>query len=179
MFFRKRKNADRDAREAEPPVTTSPFRRIVTGHDRSGRSVLLGLDTLRPVTIGTGDAAFAQVWATPTVPANLNDDSDGTQAAGRTLQGGSMIRVVDFLPGRKSPMHRSWSIDYGIVLSGELELVLDGGTVQHLGVGDIVVQRGTNHLWHNPGLMPSRVVFVLIEALPIEVDGRHLPETLA
>lgn len=171
MFFR-RKKATRDF--AGAPAATTPFRRIVTGHDRAGWSILRSIDTLRPVTTGTGEAALAQVWSTPEVPANLNDDSDGTRGPGD--EGGSMIRVVDFLPGRKSRMHRSWSIDYAIVLDGEIELQLDGGEVEHLETGDIVVQRGTSHLWRNPGTEPCRVVFVLIEAIPVAIEGHLLRE---
>ncbi len=177
MFFRKRKAADRNPPFPDVPAATTPFRRIVTGHDRDGWSILYGVDLLRPITTEAGDAAFAQVWATPEVPANLNDDSDGAgAAAGR---GGSLVRVVDFLPGRKSRLHRSWSIDYAIVLNGTLELQLDGGAVQRLGAGDILVQRGTSHLWPHPGPDPCRVVFVLIEAVPVAVDGRLLPEAHA
>ncbi|MDB5703612.1 MAG: cupin protein [Sphingomonas bacterium] len=172
MFFRKRKAADR--RVGNDLAVTTPFHRIVTGHDRGGWSILQSVDTLRPVTTGAGDVAFAEVWATPEVPANLNDGSDGGRVSGDT--GGSMIRVVDFLPGRKSRMHRSWSIDYAIVLDGEIELQLDSGEVQHLDTGDIVVQRGTNHLWRNPGTEPCRVVFILIEAVPVAVNGQLLPE---
>lgn len=173
MFFRKRKTADQATALPEVPTATTHFRRIVTGHDRDGWSVLRGVDMLRPVTGGAGDVAIAEVWATPEVPANLNDGSDGAQAGGT---GGSMVRVVDFLPGRKSRMHRSWSIDYAIIVSGEIELQLDSGAVQHLAGGDVVVQRGTNHLWRNPGTIPCRIAFVLIEAVPVAVNGRVLPE---
>ena len=173
MFFRKRKPAGGPG-VSDPPAVTTPFRRIVTGHDDAGWSVVWSVDTLRPVTTRSGEAALAQVWATPEVPANLNDDSDGERMPGD--EGGSMIRVVDFLPGRKSRLHRSWSIDYAIVLDGEIELQLDGGEVEQLQTGDIVVQRGTSHLWRNPGTEPCRVVFVLIEAVPIAVNGKLLPE---
>jgi quercetin dioxygenase-like cupin family protein len=173
MFFRKKKAA-RDAALSDAPAVTTPFRRIVTGHDDAGWSILRSIDTLRPVTAGNGEAALAHVWATPEVPANLNDDSDGARMP--EDEGGSMIRVVDFLPGRKSRLHRSWSIDYAIVFDGEIELQLDSGEVQHLDAGDIVVQRGTNHLWRNPGEEPCRVVFVLIEAIPVAVNGQLLRE---
>ena len=173
MFFRKRKQP---ALEDLPdsPAVTAPFHRIVTGHDDNGWSIVRSVDLLRPVAAGTRDAAFAQVWSTPEVPANLNDGSDGLR--GPAEQGGSLIRVVDFLPGRKSRMHRSWSIDYAIVFSGEIELQLDSGEVQHLVEGDILVQRGTNHLWRNDSDEPCRVIFVLIEALPVAVNGYILPE---
>lgn len=156
---------------------TSPFRRIVTTHDDQGRSVIRTIDTLTPSLIDSGDAAFQLVWATPTVPVDLNDGTDGMLPAGKTLHGGSVIRIVDMLPGRASPLHRSWSIDYGIVLSGDLELELDDGSVTALSAGDIVVQRATNHLWRNPSPdQVCRIVFVLIEAKPVMAGGRVLPE---
>lgn len=154
-----------------------PIRRIVTGYTLEGVSVVRSDDQLHPAPLESGDAAFQLVWTTPTVPAQLNDDADGPIPAGLTLKGGSVIRVVDMAPGRASPLHRSYSIDYGIVLSGDLELELDGGDIVRLGPGDIVVQRGTNHLWRNPS--PDkicRIVFILIEADPITAGGRTLPE---
>lgn len=174
MFFRKRKAPDRDS-FPDAPAVTAAFRRVVTGHDPQGWSIVRSVDTLRPVTTELGEVAFAQVWATPEVPANLNDRSDGAGATGD--RGGSLVRVVDFLPGRKSRLHRSWSIDYAIVVSGELELQLDSGMVEHLVAGDIVIQRGTSHLWRNAGEDPCRVVFVLVEALPVMVGGQLMPET--
>lgn len=158
-------------------MTHGSFRRIVTTHDDEGLSIVRSDDALGTVPIDSGDAAFRLIWATPGVPADLNADTDGELSAGKTLKGGSVIRMVDMLPGCSSPMHRSWSIDYGIVLSGQLELELDGGEVISLSAGDVVVQRATNHLWRNPSPdSVCRIVFVLIEALPIEVGGRVLPE---
>ena len=158
-------------------MSALPVRRIVTTHDPEGRSVIRSDEQLTPAPIPSGDADFQLIWTTPAVPANLNDASDGPIPAGLTLNGGSVIRVVDMLPGKSSPLHRSYSIDYGIILSGELELELDSGDVVALSAGDIVVQRGTNHLWRNPSVdTVCRIVFVLIEALPVEVDGRVLPE---
>jgi quercetin dioxygenase-like cupin family protein len=156
---------------------TRPFRRIVTDHNDHGLSVIRAVDTLTPSLIDSGDAAFQLVWATPTVPVDLNDGSDGMLRAGKTLHGGSVIRIVDMLPGKASPLHRSYSIDYGIVLSGELELELDDGSVTPLAAGDIVVQRATNHLWRNPSPdQICRIAFILIEAKPVMAGGRILPE---
>lgn len=153
------------------------FRRIVTTHDGAGRSVVQADEMLTPSPIPSGDADFALVWTTPDVPVDLNRGDDGPAAAGLTLNGGSVIRIVDMLPGRASPMHRSFSIDYGVVLSGMLELELDGGDVVALAAGDIVVQRGTNHLWRNPSPdTVCRIAFILIEAAPIVIDGRVLEE---
>lgn len=153
------------------------FRRIVTGHDAAGLGVFVSTDTLSPTLIDTGDAAFQLIWATPEVPVDLNAGTDGPGAAGKTLHGGSVIRMVDMLPGRSSPMHRSFSIDYGIILSGKLELELEGGAVETLQAGDIVVQRGTNHLWRNPSTdTVCRIVFILIEARPVLIHGKQLEE---
>lgn len=156
---------------------TQPFRRIVTDHRDDGLSIIRAVDTLTPSLIDSGDAAFQLVWATPGVPVDLNDGSDGMLPAGRTLHGGSVIRIVDMLPGKASPLHRSYSIDYGIVLSGALELELDDGSVTPLAAGDIVVQRATNHLWRNPSpTQTCRIAFILIEAKPVMAGGRVLPE---
>lgn len=156
---------------------TGSFKRVVTTHDAQGVSIVHSNDTLTPARIPTGEADFQLVWTTPTVPADLNRGDDGVQEAGLTLKGGSVIRIVDMLPGKVSPMHRSFSIDYGIVLSGELELELDGGEVINLEAGDIVVQRGTNHLWRNPSATSTcRIAFILVEAAPIVIDGKVLEE---
>lgn len=163
--------------QSEEGYMAKTFHRIVTDHDAHGVSIVRSRDALTPTPIPSGDADFQLVWTTPTVPVDLNAATDGVSEAGLTLNGGSVIRIVDMLPGRASPMHRSFSIDYGIVLSGELELELDGGSVTHLVAGDIFVQRGTNHLWRNPSAdTVCRIVFILIEAAPIVVDGRVLEE---
>ncbi len=158
---------------------SQPIRRIVTRHDEDGRSIVHSDDQLRPCAIPTGDAEMALIWTTASVPADNNDDLAGeTRVAGVTLKGGSVIRIVDMKPGRSSPMHRSHSIDYGLVLSGELELELDGGEVTHLRAGDIVVQRGTNHLWRNLSQTAwCRIAFILIEAAPVVVGEVELPES--
>lgn len=157
---------------------STSFRRIVTGHDSRGEAIVKSVDTFTPKLIPSGDAEFAQVWTTAAVPADNNDETDGgLRDVGLTLRGGSAIRVVDMLPGKQSPMHRTRSLDFGIIMSGELELELDSGTVQHLKAGDIVVQRGTNHLWRNPSAdAPCRIVFVLIEAAPVRIGTRILDE---
>lgn len=161
-----------------PAVTLPSFRRVVTGHDAAGRAIIQWDAQFRTEPIASGDAAFALVWTTPTVPVDNNDPSDGRERdAGLTLNSGSVIRVVDMLPNGASPMHRTNSIDYGIVLSGEVELELDDGVRTTIGAGSIIVQRGTIHRWRNPSAtVPCRIVFVLIEAAPYQVAGRPLEE---
>ncbi|MFN3820536.1 cupin domain-containing protein [Blastomonas sp.] len=155
-----------------------PVRRIVTGHDAAGKAVFRSDDLLPVEPIPSGDAAFSLVWTTATVPADNNDETDGRlRDAGLTLHQGSVIRIVDMLPGGTSPMHRSSSIDYGIVLSGAVELELDEGTITTAQAGDIIVQRGTVHLWRNPSTSETcRIAFVLIEAAPAVIDGVALED---
>lgn len=159
---------------AAPP----PVRRIVTGHDAAGKAVIRSDDLLPVEPIPSGDAAFSLVWTTASVPADNNDETDGRlRDAGLTLHQGSVIRIVDMLPGGTSPMHRSSSIDYGIVMSGAVELELDDGAVTTARAGDIIIQRGTLHLWRNSSASEvCRIAFVLIEAAPVQVNGEALPD---
>ncbi|RBP47175.1 cupin domain-containing protein [Arenicella xantha] len=157
----------------------SPFRRIVTGHDEHGRAIFRSIDQLQPEIIPSGDAAFATIWSTGEVPVDLNDETDGRDRdVGLTLQGGSVVRVVDMLPGSSSPMHRTNSIDYGIVVWGQVELELDNAAFETCRAGEVVVQRGTIHRWRNTSNTEvCRIVFVLTEARgPYLHDGMPLDE---
>ena len=155
----------------------APVRRVVTGHDDNARAVFRSDEAFAPQTIPSGDAAFALLWTTASVPADNNDETDGRKReAGLTLHKGSVIRVVDMLPGGESPMHRTNSIDYGIVLSGRVELELDDGARTVLNAGDICIQRGTMHLWRTIGHETCRIVFVLTEAAAYQHNGSELPE---
>ena len=157
-----------------------PVRRVVTGHDARGRAVIFADDSVVPAGYPGQDAAVVRVWTTSTLPADNNDPVDGRE---RVLalhgDGGSAIRVVDMPPGFVSPMHRTGSIDYIIILSGQLELELDDGVRTLVGPGDIVVQRGTIHRWRNPSDSEvCRGVMVLTEARPYEHDGVPLENVL-
>ena len=157
-----------------------PVRRVVTGHDARGRAVIFADDSVVPAGSPGPDAAVVRVWTTSTLPADNNDPVDGHE---RVLalhgDGGSAIRVVDMPPGFVSPMHRTGSIDYIIILSGQLELELDDGVSTLVGPGDIVVQRGTIHRWRNPSANEAcRGVMVLTEARGYELDGVPLENVL-
>jgi len=151
------------------------IRRIVTGHNAAGLAVIRRDETIFTQPIPGGEASFARLWTTDTSPADNQDDSDGALLpTGLTCPGGSVLRIVDIPPGQRSPLHRTHSIDYGIVLDGELDMELDGGETVHLAAGDVVIQRGTNHTWVNRGHGMARMAFVLLEARPIEIDGQIL-----
>jgi quercetin dioxygenase-like cupin family protein len=154
-----------------------PIQRVVTGHDAGGRAVFKSEDVTPTKRIPSGDASFLLIWTTETVPADNNDETDGRlRDAGLTLNQGSVIRVVDMLPGKASPMHRTNSIDYGIVLKGEIELELEDGAKRTVREGGIIIQRGTNHLWRNVTDAPTRIAFILIEAPAYVHDGKALAE---
>jgi quercetin dioxygenase-like cupin family protein len=155
-----------------------PIRRVVTGHTSEGNAVFTSDEEFETIIIPTGDAAMTTLWTTATVPADCNDETDGAKRdAGTTLKGGSVIRIVDMLPGASSPLHRTDSIDYGIIISGEIELELENKVSKRIGAGEIIIQRGTVHKWKNPSETEvCRIVFVLIEAKPYEMNGIPLPE---
>lgn len=151
--------------------------RVVTGHDAGGRAVFRSEDVTPTRMIPSGDAAFLLMWTTATVPADNNDETDGRERdAGLTLDGGSVIRIVDMMPGKESPMHRTNSIDYGIVMKGEIELELEDGRKTTVREGGVIIQRGTNHLWRNTTSETCRIAFVLIEAPAYRHNGVPLDE---
>ena len=140
-------------------------RRIVTGHDASGKSVVLS-DAPTPKTLDIGTAAFHEVWITAQIPAQIEaSEAEPTDRPVRTPPpaGGAVIRFTEMAPGAQSPMHRTETVDIGVVLEGETWLLLDDGSETRLGVGDAVVQRGTNHAWANRSDQPVRMVFVMID----------------
>jgi len=158
--------------EALPPI-----QRVVTGHNEEGRACFKSEDAKEPQLVPTGDANFLLLWTTETVPADNNDETDGRDRdVGTTLKGGSAFRIVDILPGKQSPFHRTNSIDYGIVLEGEIELELEDGRKKSIGKHGVIVQRGTNHLWRNTTDKPCRMAFILIEAPAYRHDGVALEE---
>ena len=140
-------------------------RRIVTGHDPSGTSVVLS-DTPSPTTTDIGTAAFHEIWVTEGMPVEI--PATEPESTDRPIRvppppNGVMIRFTDMEPGSTSPMHRTETLDVGIVLEGETWLLLDDGSETRVGPGDAVVQRGTNHAWENRSDRPVRMLFVLVD----------------
>lgn len=181
-----------------------PVRRIVTGHDDLGRSIVTEDRAAPSVHTNPKRRGYhlTQLWATDQTPAYVGNDADPTS---RPLKleppaGGTVVRIIEFGPegewiqkidaaatkvawgalgthtastnqtGRaKHPfMHRTQSVDYALVLEGEITLVLDQEEVT-MHTGDFLVERGTNHAWANRSGQPCRMLFVLI-------DGRFDPD---
>ena len=140
-------------------------RRIVTGHDASGRSVVLS-DGPTPKSLDIGTAAFHELWITDSTPAPIAaSEPEPTDRPVRTPPpaGGMLARVTEMAPGAAAPMHRTETVDIGVVLEGETWLVLDDGSETPMGAGDVVVQRGTNHAWENRSDRPVRMLFVQVD----------------
>jgi len=173
------------------------FRRVVTGHDARGRSVVL-MDGKSPHSFfleKAGGLQLTELWETRSAPA---DNSGAKDAAGHERRiepvgGGSVFRIIEYPPDsvrlktlapetfysgmgaraadhakRRHPgMHTTDTVDYAIVLSGEIWAVLDEGEVR-LHAGDCLVQRGTNHAWSNRTRKPCVIAFVLVAAKPLD-----------
>ncbi|HEX6461289.1 MAG TPA: cupin domain-containing protein [Thermoleophilaceae bacterium] len=141
-------------------------RRVVTGHDAAGRSVVLS-DGPVPKSHAIPSAVFHEIWSTGETPAPIRPEepADPTARPLRTPPdpNGTVIRIVDINPHAASPMHRTESVDCGILLEGEIHLILDDGSETRLGPGDVVVQRGTDHAWENRTDSVTRIAFILID----------------
>ncbi|MHB8770326.1 MAG: cupin domain-containing protein [Syntrophales bacterium] len=135
-------------------------RRVVTGHNRDGKSVVKW-DTGIAGKPGRDRFEKVDLWATDSLPVRLTEDDPATWEFGTTMANGSVFRFCRYEPGVAERWHRTDSLDYGIVLSGEIDMQLDEGEV-HLRAGDVVVQRGTMHNWVNRGTEPCVIAFILI-----------------
>lgn len=157
-------------------------RRVVTGHDENGVSVFLS-DGPVPVhrEIPEDGVQFYEIWNTEGAPAPIAaaEPTEPTERALRVPppERGTKVRINEFAPGcldaagLQSPVHRTESVDYGIVIEGEITLVLDDSETV-LRAGDVVIQRGTDHAWANRSDAVAKIAFIL-------VDGRFTDDLLA
>jgi quercetin dioxygenase-like cupin family protein len=149
-------------------------RRVVTGHDKNGRAVVKIDEVSKNIISSRPGQAACVVWTTESFPVNnMGDADEGLRQVGTTLKNGTVFRVVEFGPGVAPRNHRTDSIDYAVVLSGEIDMELTDSVV-HLKAGDVLVQRGTIHNWVNRATQPCVIAFVLIDAKPVEADGKVL-----
>lgn len=151
-----------------------PLRRVVTGHDEEGQAIVQ-IDDLAGDIISRrpGHSSYV-VWATNSHPVdNSGRTDDAKLPVGTSLPGGTIFRVIEFAPGVAPRRHRTDSIDYAVVLSGEIDMELDDSVV-HLKAGDVLVQRGTIHNWVNRGSEPCIVAVILIDAKPVTAGKQVL-----
>jgi len=170
----------------------SEIHRVVTGLDANDRSTTL-VDNVETLRSGASGIPSFNLWITDSAPPSLSFKEDmGLRKIGLTPpESGTSFRVIEFPPvndanlakmdpnfmmkivGDKAPargvavsnplMHRTRTLDYAIIMSGEIDMMLDDKTV-HLKAGDIVVQQATNHAWLNHGTEPCRVIFILMDS---------------
>jgi mannose-6-phosphate isomerase-like protein (cupin superfamily) len=181
--------ADSETQREGAEMEVKSTRRIVTGHDASGKAVAL-FDAALPAT-QRGSNGMTLLWVTSEFPVDMTSAADRA----RTAVGvpppadGTIFRIVDFAPvssgggtvdhhqilismgidpatqgyARHANTHRTRTIDYALVLDGEIDMLLDDSEV-HVKAGDMLVQQGTNHAWVNNGTKPCRIAFILIDA---------------
>jgi mannose-6-phosphate isomerase-like protein (cupin superfamily) len=170
----------------------SDIRRVVTGLDADNRAVVM-FDSRVPLQTGPYGLNSTNLWVTNTYPLGFSfkDDTSAIPVGISPLDNGTKFRVVEFppldkateakmepgflmkavgavAPARGRPvthplMHRTRSVDYAVVLSGEIDMMLDD-TVVHLKPGDTIVQQATNHAWVNHGTEMCRILFVLMDS---------------
>ena len=153
---------------------TFQVRRVVTGHDAGGKAIAMIDETSPAVSMRPGVSATV-AWTSEGFPVNNNGDADeGARKTGTTHTNGTVFRIIEFAPGNAERNHRTDLIDYACILSGEIDMEMDGANV-HLKAGDVIVQRGTIHNWINRASEPCVIAFVLIAALPAIAGGKMLP----
>jgi mannose-6-phosphate isomerase-like protein (cupin superfamily) len=193
-------NMNGGARKHEEAFAVTGFvRRVVTGHDATGKAVVIsdGLTpTLKTNRLRPGHQS-TEVWRTSATPAPISSAEDDPTVEGphtiHPAPRGTVIRIAEWAPepeeirnltpeaareiframgnenastygrgGRHPIMHRTQTVDYAVILEGELTLLLDEEDVK-LKAGDVVIQRGTNHGWRNVSNKPCRILFVLLD----------------
>jgi quercetin dioxygenase-like cupin family protein len=149
-------------------------RRVVTSHDATGKAVVAIDEISRDVVSFRPGATITNVWSTAGFPVDNSGASDtAKEITATTRDNGTVFRVIEYAPGVAPRNHRTNSIDYAMVLSGEIDMELDDQVVT-LHAGDVLVQRGTIHNWVNRSNAPCVIAFVLIDARAVEHGGKVL-----
>ncbi len=144
-------------------------RRVVTGHDAGGKAIVAIDESAGNVFSPRPGQQSCVIWADEQIPVDNLDPADGARKPKSTVvPHGAVFRIVRFDAGRVGNMHRTNSVDYGVVLSGTIVLVLDDEAEVTLHAGDTIVQRGTVHNWINRTAEPCTIAFVLIDAQPLD-----------
>lgn len=155
-----------------------PIRRIVTGHDTQTVAKVIVDGPATNKKYPASNVVSTMIWCTDSMPAQM-PVGEGVEDMGARRLGtppppnGTRFAVIDFPPGNEGAMHRTETVDYVIVMAGEIDMDMDNSSV-HLKAGDVMVQRGTNHSWVNRGTVPARVAFVLIDATPLGIGHPRL-----
>lgn len=156
-----------------------PVRRVVTGHAEDGRATVLVDGPAGAVKSPRPGQFSTLLWCTDDAPATMPVGRDAEDMGMRRLgtyppERGTRFMIAEYPPGNVPRRHRTETVDYVVVLSGRIEMELDDGESVALEAGDVLVQRGTYHAWRNPGPEVCRMVFVLVDAVPLGI-GEPLP----
>jgi hypothetical protein len=149
-------------------VRASDIRRVVTGIDANNKSNAI-LDRKITLAPAPNDLNWAHLWVTDSHPLSISaTDTKDNSTGVSPPENGTQFGVVEFLPSdpahpAKPLWHQTRTVDYVVVISGEIDLMLEASVV-HLKAGDTVVQQATNHAWVNRGTVPCRLLFVLMDA---------------
>lgn len=160
--------------------TASPIRRIITGHDADGSAKVIIDSDAQNVRTGSSPGQFTTLmWCTDSAPCTMPLGEDAEDMGARKLGtyppvNGTRFMIAEYPPGNIPRMHRTETIDYIIVLDGEIDMELDEGRMVTMKRGDVMIQRGTNHAWINRGPDVCRMAFVLIDAEPLGI-GHPVP----
>jgi quercetin dioxygenase-like cupin family protein len=158
---------------------TLEVRRIVTGHDEFGRGIVVSDEKLTAVSRGLGpNISGYEIWSTNSMPVDNSMEAEAAQRAGFVKKynyvgsgQGTTVRIVEWAPGHAIFPHRTETMDYSIVLSGEIDVEFDSGQVATMKQGDIIVMRGVTHTWKNKSTLPAVTAFILIDAAPFVAGG--------
>lgn len=167
------------------PNNLPDIHRYITAHSPEGESVFLShtqLPDYIPSRPAGEDGDIALLYATSGTPVVLDDEVDVAEyddylhtPPGLTTPQGTVVRTIDLRPGKITPMHRSVSLDYGVVLEGEVDLILDSGQSRVLKRGDVSVQRGTAHSFRNCSNTEwVRMLFVFLPIHKMTIQGKDM-----
>jgi quercetin dioxygenase-like cupin family protein len=149
-------------------------RRVVTSHDKDGKAIVAIDEVSQDVVSYRPGATIANIWSSVGFPVDNSGAKDtAKEITATTRAGGTVFRVIEYGPGVTPRNHRTDSIDYAVVLSGQIDMELDDQLVT-LRAGDVLVQRGTVHNWVNRYQAPCVIAFVLIDAKAVEHEGKPL-----
>ena len=155
---------------------TLSIRRVVTDHDQEGQSVVRFDEITSNIVSRRPGHSSTVIWSHAETPVDNTEERDGgLRDVADCAANGAIFRVVEYAPGVSSRMHRTVTVDYAVVMAGEIDMVLDGGKEVHLKQGDVLVQRGTVHNWVNKTNEVCIIAFVLVSADPVKINGVELP----
>ncbi|RFU35183.1 hypothetical protein B7463_g1154, partial [Scytalidium lignicola] len=164
------------------------IKRHITTHDESGKAVVHSSTEGTWTSFDNDNMAFNLLYTTSKFPTSLNEEQDiiahekliASRIPRLVNPNGTVLRMVDTAPGVECIMHRTQSLDYGIVISGSIEMKLDGGSCTLMLPGDVAIQRATMHSWRNPSQTEwARMVFCLQECEEVKVGDKVLKEDLS